>query len=189
MGWEWNQLTPGSFLISVIGSNPSQKPQGNSGSLNFLENGPMLSLKSVGCFALPLQEGFSQGYPSLGCTHPLCSRIQGANYSKKEPGAARARRAHLPTVLSPVAMLMKEEKVEEIHAPRCRNESNEKKQQSPEVQISQTHSWLPGALQNPQLGEWLLVYPATLLRWDLGNKPAETWIKQPGQRYRALPWD
>lgn len=152
MGWEWNQLTLGSFLISVIGSNPSQKPQGNSGSLNFLENGPMLSLKSVGCFALPLQEGFSQGYPSLGCTHPLCSRIQGANYSKEEPGAARARRAHLPTVLSPVAMLMKEEKVEEIHAPRCRNESNEKKQQT---QKSRSPKHIPGFLGLSRTPSWV----------------------------------
>lgn len=73
MGWEWNQLTPGSFLISVIGSNPSQKPQGNAGSLNFLETDPMLSLKSVGRFAVPLLEaweGFNQGHPNLGCTPP-----------------------------------------------------------------------------------------------------------------------
>lgn len=74
-GWEWNQLTPSGFLISVIGSNPSQKPQGNAGPLSFSGTSPILSLKSVGCFVMPLLETWEGFKPMTSQSrvhrHPL----------------------------------------------------------------------------------------------------------------------
>lgn len=75
MGWEQNQLTPGSFLIPAIDSNPAQNPRCNAGSLSLSGTSPILLLQSVGCFVVTLLEtweGFKPGMPrSRMHTHPL----------------------------------------------------------------------------------------------------------------------
>lgn len=82
-----------------------------------------------------------QGHPSPGCTPTLCSTLQGGTYSEAERGAAGARRMHLPTALSPVAISTREEKAEGSHAPdaEIKPTSPRNEQQSPEVQTSLTH--------------------------------------------------
>lgn len=157
MGWEWNQLTTGSFLNSVIGSNPSQNPQGNAGSRSFLGTGPIVSLKSSGCFVVTLLEaweGFKPGTSQSGVhAHPLQYVTRGY-LLRSRTGSCWGRRMHLLTVLSPVAIPTKEEKVEGSHAPdaEIKPTSRGNERQSPEVRISLTRYWLPRGSAQPTAG-------------------------------------
>lgn len=143
MGWEQNQLTPGSFLIRAIDSNPAQNPQCNAGSLSLSGTSPILLLQSVGCFVVTLLEtweGFKPGMPrSRMHTHPLqfVMRITDA-----DQGTAGAGTTYWLTALLGGEIPAEEEKVEGSLVPDAEIKPTSQ-QQNPKVQPSWTHYWLP----------------------------------------------
>lgn len=97
---------------------------------------------------MPLLEAWEGSKPGTSQSRvhtPPLRYITREYYSREERGAAGARRMHLQTALLPAAILTKGEKVEGSHAPgtEIKPTSSRNEQQSPEVQISLTHHWLP----------------------------------------------
>lgn len=143
MGWEQNQLTPGSFLIRAIDSNPAQNPQCNAGSLSLSGTSPILLLQSVGCFVVTLLEtweGFKPGMPwSRMHTHPLQFVMRNTD---ADQGTAGAGTTYWLTALLGGEIPAEEEKVEGSLVPDAEIKPTSQ-QQNPKVQPSWTHYWLP----------------------------------------------
>lgn len=136
MGWEQNQLTPGSFLIPAIDSNPAQNPRCNAGSLSLSGTSPILLLQSVGCFVVTLLEtweGFKPGMPrSRMHTHPLQFVTRN---TEADQGTAGAGTTHWLTALLGGEIPAEEEKVEGSRVPDAEIKPTSH-QQNPKVQTS-----------------------------------------------------